>query len=881
MRSFIKSHRKSNSLDSSPSKAQSDKSSQRSSYDHGSPPRMSFSKNTALDKGPSSSVSYESLHKTSSKSKIFSSKIFKKPGSHTSKIGESNTAPNTPVIPTFKNLSSPGTPQSPFFSRRTQGDLMSAPTIKGTRTHEWGSSSKDKSHSVIILNRSSTSSDTSSDLNESGLGSHVKLQRGSVSSETSSLIGDSRRGSSDYPVGPNTPTTKLDNLSEIQEKHPYFKLRTYNNKAKNRLARIHSHEDFLSLEKSSGLDLYSLSKTFGNLNLSHESQELNVLNESPGVTNESPGVTNESPGVTYKSPGITYESPDLTYESPGLTNEYSPTKKISLSQDQSSSKKFTGLGIGIFSSSSRERSFSSCSDLRDSSIITNDRSFEEGDDRQASSFASSASHRDQEEEEAEEDYNDNSSNGSSDNSSKFSFEMDGVNGRTSSVKYYSRPKPATNIYIDDIYEDDDFNEDMNILDDEDLDESDFGDHMEISTKESRTDRCIKKNGNGGGVKASQDSKDSRQETQNEPKNTVKGYNDLFDISDDDLVSETSEVEGLSEIYDDISCVSDDEETAFEHGDLSSPNARNLVSYGDIFELPDDQVESEHSNHSTEYDERLHSVDSKDPSEKLIIDYDKDNPQTPGHFNSQGHEDISEKLTGSLCDPTTTASTSEPKIQKSSFTQDAKVVSSCQSPLALPPPAKSQVLKYHDLSSNLDYDVPGAMSNLFFIDETEEDYYNKNQPDDHYLDEINDLPEDFTFSADDDDYMQPLKSPVSRNSPESFKRTHSYSDKPTGVVKENQPSKYKLELRDKVVTFFNSFPESPTLDKNTYSPDRETLTPKADSPIENWQVVESEPIMITPSNSFSRPNSYLVQGSNLSPIQEHHSSVDNSPRIRLP
>ena len=211
---------------------------------------------------------------------------------------------------------------------------------------------------------------------------------------------------------------------------------------------------------------------------------------------------------------------------------------------------------------------------------------------------------------------------------------------------------------------------------------------------------------------------------------------------------------------------------------------------------------------------------------------------------------------------------------------------------LPPPARSQALKYHELNSELDAEIPKLTSNLYFIDEAEEEEYNEQANEttekneslltgnseskkiEDYLDEINEVPEDFVFS-DGDDYRSEDRvrrknsydKYVSkwRNSPKyrsSYRMTHSYSSKPLGVTKENKPMNNKLELENKTVTFFSHDWVEP-------SPSRggsRSGTPVSDSDLTR----ESSPHVSYTGNTGSDENL------SLSPIQESTSSLSGSP-----
>lgn len=203
---------------------------------------------------------------------------------------------------------------------------------------------------------------------------------------------------------------------------------------------------------------------------------------------------------------------------------------------------------------------------------------------------------------------------------------------------------------------------------------------------------------------------------------------------------------------------------------------------------------------------------------------------------------------------------------------------------LPPTARSNILKYHDISSNFDAEVPGLTSNLFFIDEAEEDIYNDNKKeytsiDDAYnydLDEINTVPEDFEFSEAD---IERSKSRNLRNgfgSPLSFRRTHSYHGKPIGVSRENTPVNNRLEINNKTVTFFNQ-PYSNNISNSldiVNVGNMESITPPPRSPLTSPLKVSDDNL-----NFFSKPSPEYKSNSqySLSPIQESTSTTSSPDR----
>ncbi|CEP62938.1 Zrg8p LALA0_S06e07360g [Lachancea lanzarotensis] len=855
MRTFIKSHRKSNSVDSSPSRSYSDiGNNSRSSNEFGEgSPRSMGNGRPPIEKLPSQAASFDSNgsshNKLSNKNKIFSTRIFKKPNASNAKLGESVTAPTSPFIQSFRNLSSPENPQNWQFSRQTisgsqtQLEDLVTPTIRGTRMHEWGSSSKERSQSVIVLNRNSTSSDVSSELNDPTLNGSIQLRNGSLSSAASSMQTESRRGSVDI-----LQKERPKNLEDIHEQHPYSSFRPDTKKIKNRQARIHSHEDFLNMERNSTLDLSSFSNTF-KLSPTHD------IGSSP--------------------------------ESKASIRQEHPTK-------MEPTEMFLGLGLS-YGQDPNGDNVSVTSTHKEQSIATNDRSFEEGDEISAGSDNSShsvaskvidAEVRSITNSEFEGPFNeessDGSSDGSSDVSSRFSFELAGVNGRTASVKYYSKPEPKTNVYIDDLYNDEDFDENMNCFDedaDDQLEEMEFTGRR----KDQKLKPSVRFENLTGGI--THDGGPIISEKPQAAGREINGYNDLFDISDEEEQPGATDHNCLEDDFpddeypdgdfpDDASAQSYDLGCdGLEAEDTTEANfaPRNpLNSYGDIFDLSDED----------EIPVQPGFDNSNIKEEDAGVDFNRSSNASESDGNSNPDVQASKLPTDTLTreNPAAHVSQLQSPFHCSLEHPSVEVIN-----MPLPPPARSQVLKYHDLTSNLDYDVPDATSNLYFINEAEEDKYNeKNQPDDHYLDEINILPEDYNFSDDEDLFAPSLRSSSStRKANNSFKGTHSFSRKPFAAVMENLPVNYKLELKDKVVTFFhspvNELEHNPLGSSQIQDTDEDLFL----SPVEDWQrgsSSESVTSPVTPSNSLNRPTPYFNQGNSLSPIQETNGSVDNSPRM---
>ena len=578
--------------------------------------------------------------------------------------------------------------------------------------------------------------------------------------------------------------------------------------------------------------------------------------------------------------------------------------------------------------------------------------------------------------------------------SKFSFEYSNINGRTSSVKYYKKPQEnededsgseKPNIYIDDLYEEEELDDDMNYMDDSYGHSNDNGLNYEDIPDTTVTKKEIKKvNKYDDLFDLSDDISDSEAENdkgtndvmgysnnviqeqtvptasnfdENEtqyfppddkmlkkPEKKISKYNDLFDLTDDEV-----DEEGVRS--DDIPIIEDDKksETAY-HPMKTATHPRQISKYGDIFDISDDEDHSDDNESYLDFndthipyfkEDELKGEDGTLSSGILQINHSKlsvseiDFPSSNNHlpvlnenvqsvdFMSPGVHDtfssfspVSNQIPKILLSPAGSDTRTDLsvdirtpkehllKLSPSPYTPNEEV----RSHTNLPPPARSQSLKYHDLSSNLDSEIPGLTSNLFFIDEAEEDEYNnelkkvesnknndslKDEEENYndYLDEINTVPEDFEFSDGEEYHMDsfsgknkvkgisfpPRRSPLSNR--DTFRKTHSYNSKPLGVSRENTPMKNKLQLDNKTVTFFNSSWDDP----NSINEISRESSLKRHNSIKspNKQQPEStnedaiSTTFFAPSPSYGRTNSF-----SLSPIQESaaNNSAPASPKV---
>lgn len=369
------------------------------------------------------------------------------------------------------------------------------------------------------------------------------------------------------------------------------------------------------------------------------------------------------------------------------------------------------------------------------------------------------------------------------------------------------------------------------------------------------------------------------------KNNVKNitkYSDLFDLSDDEDAVDSAEdvafyVNQESLLNSPINSVSNDREMR-----IYLSNATNLWDRNQTPKLP--------LSITTNINSQLLSAK---PIKKPFVRSYKSFPVLSDDYNDEtdtenesltpltSHLDILSPLNSRQFTPIKNILLS-PIVSKSknASVQAPGNIVSLQS---LPPITRSNVLKYHDLNSNLDSEVPGLTSTLYFIDEAEEDEYNNNNKDKHDfeedgytydLDEINKVPEDFEFSEEEVAKSRSRHLRTTFGSPLSFRRIHSYYSKPIGVPRGNTPLNNRIEINNKTVTFFNrnwSNNATNNLSILNYG-NVESRTPPSRSPL-------TSPSRMDKNNSKNLSKLSPVNAINsqysLSPIQES-SSVANSP-----
>ncbi|CCE62981.1 hypothetical protein TPHA_0D03460 [Tetrapisispora phaffii CBS 4417] len=495
----------------------------------------------------------------------------------------------------------------------------------------------------------------------------------------------------------------------------------------------------------------------------------------------------------------------------------------------------------------------------------------------------------------------------SESGSEFSFEYGAVNGRTSSMKYYSEQNPPKTVYINDMYEDENFDENMNFYEDGYDDELDFPSNKydfydeEDFNFEEDTYEHNDNNDNKNVVTNDKMLKTEEKEGKVRHKN-LNNYNDLFELSDDDddndiINSDTDEYPSTT--YDDLNSTNDEhnilknntnEKDQNENVELESVNLlaktkvkSQLTSMSDIFNIDDEKSDID------EYNKFNFEEDQYDDENKL----DSFNYSNTRNFeNHRIKSKIKNNVPVNQIGITVTSENDSTIILKHTtphlgFERLAQDSSNDGNTTLLISPTKSHSLKIHDINSNLDSDIPGSTRDLFFIDETKEDAYLNNikLEEESYLDEINIVPEDFDFSEP----MGTLSclTSISRQSTGSFRRTHSFSEKPIGNVKENNPLQNKLEIKNKTITFFNNQWNTPVTNSIKRRSPRKSSPVKLDStsyidnnniPTTPKQYNDSESISFAVAHEFEKPKPEYIQDFSLSPIQEGSSSVDSSPRL---
>lgn len=431
---------------------------------------------------------------------------------------------------------------------------------------------------------------------------------------------------------------------------------------------------------------------------------------------------------------------------------------------------------------------------------------------------------------------------------------------------------------EDEVQDEKLDKDINNYDEESYSTDDFDDNNQESNMNGLE-------ANGGDTKYTENVDFVKNSTSKMVKpQTVKKFNDLFALSDDEE-EETGKAEAE---FDELNDDADDDYASFYDFEIES-----LRSYSNSSDFtPRKPSRSKNS------ENELHNF-----STPVLIS----TPASPLGKNLTFSPLFGKsKLEKSSNDPLGLAALAlSPKTPRSPVNR-------------LPP---NSILKYHDLNSNLDSGfVPRTMGDLFFIDEVEEEH-NVNE-DDLYLDEINKVPEDFDFESNADSVTQnatgsnlyPMQtnnnylrkmSDFSRR--KSYKGSHSFFEKPTSMIKSNKPISSKVELKkqNKTVTFFHI--NNQQLQRSSSDPgiivvkkpnlarhQSETLLDSADIKKKNDKHEKTDKTDLSGTDlakstteSFEKDSYSMFQtpskfseANSLSPIQEGLSSVETSPRVFL-
>lgn len=818
MRSFIKTHRRAASLDNSPSKSSvsSDESRRNSQGSFGvDPTTYNGSSSPSLTLRHASS--FEPLHKLTS-NKIFNGKLFKKSGSSVQ-----NSVASTPVL---------GSNDGETFQASINPAYHDIPVIKGTRKHEWGDFSE-KSDSVIVLNRTSVSSasDPDHDFTEN------EILR----------IPSSEQSSSTFTVTPATSRELSGSCdSNSRRQNMTYRRQESLKKKQNRLARIHSHDDIinLSINRNSAEDFWRQAFSPTMEKIEDESPPSSLKCHSP--SNVGFEVNRDKNSAFFKK---YLEEPFSGDIFPGIGSKKSRQSRRIVR----SSKAEDTYSFEYDTESNETKSYGV---LEKNEVYPSENRFIEEKIPSPSSV-----------QEAETDDDDD------DVSSKFSFENgNDLAGRTASQKYYSTEKPDQQVYINDLYENDNFDEEMNYCDFEDEFREDtdhlFGDHN------SRT----------------------------------AGFADLYNISEDDdadansshLDAELQKEDSESPFYsldDGPKCSPEvrlkndvNNETAISSISKSRQNSkklndipRNLSSFADIYSISSES-DGERTE-VTELDDERTGIAKTSHLLNSSNAFDIASPSCAGSRKtsdspSSAFPDTYDYQEGFSFERSPEQNFSTPKSKLDaygrlpmSFSSNGKINTSI-----VGSPRKNS-LKFYSLNSNWDNEFNASMNSLFYIDDKDEAINRKSADlglDDSCLDEINGIPEDFEFY----DYNGELlyaKSPTNHalsSKSSCFRRTHSYSEKPTGLLRENSPIKYQLEIKNRKVTFFDHV----SVNRSFSAPQtfKYITNPSSDDEIilENAELYSP----VTPNNSFSQPSPNFNQTSSLSPIQESSTSSDASPRI---
>ncbi|GAV54615.1 hypothetical protein ZYGR_0AN00830 [Zygosaccharomyces rouxii] len=294
MRSFIRSHRKTNSLDESPAGLAPPHSNTDglTAPDVSKNDTLSFIQSTPPQSGSSfqgfkHSPGFESFHKLNKK--MFPGKLFKK-----------NSSSNSPLLQPGpfgpkEYSSAPGTPQSNRYEMpgdvsmsRNSNDNNRFLAVKGTVTHSWGDNGDDDQQ-VIVLNDNNnqnnnnnnpigkfrSSTQPSTPLLSSDLGPAVRI---------ASMRKEPEAHSKNLQPSDHTPRSSTEESSlrqdENQQAQVYSKLSKVKNK--NRQARIHSHDDILHLGQDSSVTMDFLKSTFSPSALEEGSPDTRTYNDDDG-----------------------------------------------------------------------------------------------------------------------------------------------------------------------------------------------------------------------------------------------------------------------------------------------------------------------------------------------------------------------------------------------------------------------------------------------------------------------------------------------------------------------------------------------------------------------------------------------------------------------
>lgn len=751
----------------------------------------------------------------------------------------------------------------------------SLPVIKGTVTHEWGTSSSKKKNNTIIKLNNTDGTPLTSPLKMTSVNSNENM-------DIETLFDDKHVTIPDYKFN-----TSTHDKSEIEQKRKH-----------NRAARILSNEQFLNIHVDSVEDEKMIEKIH-NGNLFQSPIKKGTILKRNNLTLVSEDANSRIKNLLDSSDEENEEGTDL------LKKQFDDSKTL---LNESSNKKIETPFV-----------FKKPEHQYPPSLFRENSCNNTKNNRERSASATNSV---------------NSEASDMSESSQFSFQF---KGRTASVKYYSKNKNSNEMnYFDDVI-DEDFDLNNGLSDDDSLNddyptkeqnhqieeydegEDTFG--MGFSTIAQISEQSSEEDGRnidnedepvfGRGFSNIANISDEEDDTiddsyfseriknKQEMGKLPKIKTDLSnDTQDDSLVTPNVEsVNNNIKKFNDLFDISDDDDTPKVVKITSNDNSKKtnkVTKYNDLFSLSEsDEEENSQTINSPvcskrymfgssldDYDDELGEL--VEEMNELIPEEEKNTFMNSSKRNVSRETGLSpntpsSKILSPLFSNILTKSPMVSQKKKYGYAQfygmnsisaiyDDPLSTSplVQSPKAnlvnLPP---RNILKYHDLNTDLDSSIPRRMGDLFFIEEEDEDAMkdetlrsnavNKHESinadsvieDDLVLAEVNEIPEDY----DEEDYVEntkyhknsySLKNKKSNLSLRSFTITegedekfddkneglekmvpkrlfgnkqkpkyHKFFHKPVGLVARNdKPMSNKVSIKNKTITFFKKHLDDP-------------------------------------------------------------------------